>query len=69
MSAKPQHPCDAATLIVIRRDDNRPRIRSASVGSHAFMLNKFVFPGGCLDAADSACARLMICTRRRLPSS
>lgn len=54
MTGKPQLPRDAATLIVIRRDDNRPRILLGQRhASHAFMPNKFVFPGGRLDAADS----------------
>ncbi len=44
---------DAATLIVVRRDDGRPRILLGQRhGSHAFMPNKFVFPGGRLDPAD-----------------
>ena len=46
-------PKDSATLILVRRDGTTPRIlmgqRSAG---HAFMPNKFVFPGGRLDAAD-----------------
>ena len=46
-------PKDSATLILVRRDSAVPRIlmgqRSAG---HAFMPNKFVFPGGRLDAAD-----------------
>ena len=54
MTAKSQLPRDAATLIVVRRDDDRPRILLGQRhGSHAFMPNKFVFPGGRLDAADS----------------
>ncbi|MGQ0486292.1 MAG: NUDIX hydrolase [Hyphomicrobiales bacterium] len=53
MSAKPQRPRDAATLIVIRRDGGIPRILLGQRhGGHAFMPNKFVFPGGRLDAAD-----------------
>ena len=46
-------PKDSATLILVRRDRPTPRIlmgqRSAG---HAFMPNKYVFPGGGLDAAD-----------------
>lgn len=53
MSAAPQRPRDAATLIVIRRDGATPRILLGQRhGSHAFMPNKFVFPGGRLDPAD-----------------
>ena len=47
-------PRDSATLILVRRDGAHPRIlmgrRSAG---HAFMPNKYVFPGGRFDAADS----------------
>jgi 8-oxo-dGTP pyrophosphatase MutT (NUDIX family) len=50
---KVQTPNDSATLILVRRDDNHPRVlmgqRSAA---HAFMPNKFVFPGGRLDPDD-----------------
>lgn len=46
-------PRDAATLIIVRNDGRQPRIlmgqRSAS---HKFMPNKFVFPGGKVDAGD-----------------
>lgn len=53
MSAPPQRLRDAATLIVIRRDGGHPRILLGQRhGSHAFMPNKFVFPGGRLDPAD-----------------
>ncbi len=53
MTAKPQLPRDAATLIVVRRDGGTPRILLGQRhGSHAFMPNKFVFPGGRLDPAD-----------------
>jgi 8-oxo-dGTP pyrophosphatase MutT (NUDIX family) len=48
-----QRPRDAATLIIVRRDGARPRmLLGKRHGSHAFMPNKFVFPGGRLDAAD-----------------
>ncbi len=47
-------PKDSATLILIRRDAERPRILMGQrSGGHAFMPNKYVFPGGRLDAADS----------------
>ncbi len=54
MNVAPQLPRDAATLIVIRRDGGHPRILLGQRhGSHAFMPNKFVFPGGRFDVADS----------------
>src|SRR5262245_64720777 len=47
-------PRDAATLIIVRRDGTaRPRVLMGKRhASHAFMPNKFVFPGGRLDPAD-----------------
>jgi 8-oxo-dGTP pyrophosphatase MutT (NUDIX family) len=49
-----QRPRDAATLIVIRRDDRIPRVLLGQRdASHKFMPNKFVFPGGRIDATDS----------------
>ncbi|MEO0467524.1 MAG: NUDIX hydrolase [Pseudomonadota bacterium] len=46
-------PKDAATLILVRRDAEHPRVllgkRSAK---HAFMPDKFVFPGGRVDPGD-----------------
>ena len=52
-SGRAVRPKDAATLIVVRRDGRSPRIlmgkRSAG---HKFMPNKFVFPGGRVDAGD-----------------
>ncbi len=74
---KVQIPKDSATLILVRHDDNHPRVlmgqRSAA---HAFMPNKFVFPGGRLDPDDcklkpgrdlhqSTLSRLMIRMRGR----
>lgn len=51
--AKLLRPKDSATLILVRRDGPRPRILMGQrSGGHAFMPNKFVFPGGRLDAAD-----------------
>lgn len=48
-----QRPRDSATLIVVRHDDNAPRVLLGQRhGSHAFMPNMFVFPGGRLDTAD-----------------
>ena len=47
-------PKDSATLILVRRDSATPRILMGQrSGGHAFMPNKYVFPGGRLDAADT----------------
>lgn len=47
-------PKDAATLILVRHDDNTPRILMGKrAASHKFMPNKYVFPGGRVDIADS----------------
>ena len=45
---------DAATLIIVRRDATaKPRVlMGRRHASHAFMPNKFVFPGGRVDLAD-----------------
>lgn len=52
--AKVLNPKDSATLILVRRDGPVPRILMGQrSGGHAFMPNKYVFPGGRLDAADS----------------
>ena len=46
-------PKDSATLILVRRDRASPRILMGQrAGGHAFMPNKYVFPGGRLDSAD-----------------
>jgi 8-oxo-dGTP pyrophosphatase MutT (NUDIX family) len=51
---KVQKPRDAATLILVRRDDNLPRVLMGQRhAAHAFMPNKFVFPGGRLDPDDA----------------
>lgn len=48
-----QKPRDAATLIIVRHDDATPKVLLGKRhDSHAFMPNKFVFPGGRLDAGD-----------------
>jgi 8-oxo-dGTP pyrophosphatase MutT (NUDIX family) len=48
-----QRPRDAATLIIVRRDGPVPRVLlGRRHADHTFMPNKFVFPGGRLDAAD-----------------
>ena len=45
---------DAATVIVLRDTDTTPRILMGQRGAKAaFMPNKFVFPGGAVDAADA----------------
>jgi 8-oxo-dGTP pyrophosphatase MutT (NUDIX family) len=47
-------PKDSATLILVRRDSAVPRILMGQrAGGHAFMPNKYVFPGGRIDPADS----------------
>jgi len=52
--AKVQTPRDSSTLILVRRDRGGPRILMGQrAGGHAFMPNKYVFPGGRLDPADS----------------
>jgi len=52
--ANVQRPRDAATLIIVRHDDMRPRVLLGQRhAGHAFMPSKYVFPGGRLDAADS----------------
>lgn len=52
--AKVLKPRDSATLILVRRDSAVPRILMGQrAGGHAFMPNKYVFPGGRLDPADS----------------
>ncbi|NJM29182.1 MAG: NUDIX hydrolase [Rhizobiales bacterium] len=52
-----QKPADAATLILVRRDGGSPRVLMGQRHrSHAFMPNKYVFPGGRLDAADCRAA-------------
>ena len=46
---------NAATVIVLRDRATTPRILMGQRGSQAaFMPNKFVFPGGAVDAADAA---------------
>jgi 8-oxo-dGTP pyrophosphatase MutT (NUDIX family) len=46
-------PKDSATLMLVRRGIGSPRILMGQrAGGHAFMPNKYVFPGGRLDAAD-----------------
>lgn len=47
-------PKDASTLIIVRRDEGAPKILMGKrAAGHKFMPNKFVFPGGRVDPADS----------------
>ncbi len=47
-------PRDAATLILVRNDGGAPRVLMGQRhANHKFMPNKFVFPGGRVDPADS----------------
>lgn len=47
-------PKDAATLVLVRRDSDAPRVLMGQRhGNMAFMANKYVFPGGRVDASDS----------------
>ena len=46
-------PRDAATLIIVRNDGRQPRVLMGQrAAGHKFMPNKFVFPGGKVDAGD-----------------
>ena len=46
-------PRDAATLILVRRDEGAPRVLMGKRHeAHKFMPGKFVFPGGRVDAGD-----------------
>jgi len=46
---------DAATVILVRDADSRPRVLMGQRGAKAaFMPSKFVFPGGAVDAGDAA---------------
>ena len=47
-------PKDAATLILVRRDQATPRVLMGKrSGGHSFMPDKYVFPGGRVDPQDS----------------
>ncbi|MGB6085778.1 NUDIX hydrolase [Parvibaculum sp.] len=51
---KAVRPRDAATLIIVRRDSAKPQVLMGQRhANHKFMPNKFVFPGGRVDRADS----------------
>lgn len=46
---------DAATVVLLRRTGDGPKVLMGQRGARAvFMPNKFVFPGGALDGADTA---------------
>lgn len=50
-------PKDAATLVLVRRDADGPRVLMGQRhGGMAFMANKFVFPGGRVDPGDGRIA-------------
>ena len=52
-SGRAVKPRDAATLIIVRSDGAEPRILMGQrAAGHKFMPNKFVFPGGKVDAGD-----------------
>lgn len=52
-------PRDAATLILVRRDQSQPRVLMGKRSSrHDFMPDKYVFPGGRVDPQDGRAASL-----------
>jgi 8-oxo-dGTP pyrophosphatase MutT (NUDIX family) len=52
-------PRDAATLILVRRDQSQPRVLMGKrSGRHDFMPDKYVFPGGRVDPQDGRAASL-----------
>lgn len=52
---------DAATIILLRHDKPNPQVLMGQRGAKAvFMPNKFVFPGGAVDAADYTAAPVEI---------
>lgn len=58
-------PRDAATLILVRRDQSEPRVLMGKRSSrHDFMPDKYVFPGGRVDPQDSRAASYNELTRR-----
>lgn len=54
LGGKPLRPRDAATLILLDRSDDVPRVlMGRRHRNHAFMPGRFVFPGGRTDPTDS----------------
>lgn len=55
ITGKPSpRPKDAATLILVRRDQAAPRVLMGKrSGKHSFMPDKYVFPGGRVDPHDA----------------
>ena len=50
-------PKDAATLVLVRRDEDAPRVLMGKRhGDMVFMANKYVFPGGRVDPCDQRIA-------------
>ncbi len=68
--ASPPEPRHAASLVLVRRDGDEPRVLMGQRGAGArFMPSKFVFPGGALDPCDAqapAAAPLAPSCARRL---
>ncbi len=53
-SGRTARPRDAATLVLVDRSGAEPRVLfGLRHGRHAFLPNRFVFPGGRVDAADA----------------
>ena len=53
-STRAVRPRDAATLIIVNNDASQPKVLMGQRhANHKFMPNKFVFPGGRVDRADS----------------
>ncbi len=49
----PPRPKDAATLVLVRQQNDGPRIlMGRRAGGHSFMPDKYVFPGGKVDRCD-----------------
>ncbi len=50
---RPVKPRDAATLVIVRRDEGEPKVMlGRRHGGHSFMPDKWVFPGGRIDPSD-----------------